>query len=91
MKFSEVLNNLKAGIFNRYTRTSWETNNYIVLMTEQCITECFMQENSRQRLGVPDHRSFRIEPFLLIKTRDYSFRPYMPTWEDFSAQDWEEV
>ena len=91
MKFSDILEALENNTAKRYARTSWTTNKYIVLMTEQCIDECMLTPITGKVLGVPEHRSFRIKPFLLIKLSDYEFGPFLAGYDDFTATDWQEV
>jgi len=60
-------------------------------MNAKCIEECFMTPETGTLLGVPPTRGYKINPFLLIKTKnDYEFTIYNPNWDDLQAYDWEE-
>lgn len=83
MDFNSALKIMTEAPETQFKREKWRSK-YIILITNSEVDKCV--------LHIPEHRSYKIRPFLLIKTKyDYEFAVFVPTMEELMATDWSRV
>ncbi|MFD8279712.1 DUF2829 domain-containing protein [Streptomyces samsunensis] len=89
MDFSEALRRLKSGA--RVTRTGWNGRGMFVVYQKGYPEGIAINANTAEATGIPQGTVCRFRPYLMMKTVDDEFVPWVISQTDALAEDWEIV
>lgn len=89
MNFSDALTALKAG--SRVTRSGWNGHGMFVVLQKGYPDGIAINKNTAEATGIPEGAVCRFGPYLMMKTADGTFVPWLASQTDLLADDWETV
>ena len=87
MNFSEALTALKDG--SRIARTGWNGKGMFVVLQAGYPDGIPINANTAQATGISEGTVCKFRPYLMMKTADDTFVPWVPSVSDVLADDWE--
>ena len=89
LSFSEALRRLRRG--NRIARSGWNGKGMFVVYQKGYPEGIEINENTQEALGLPSGTLCRFRPYLLMKTAQDDYVPWVASQSDILAEDWELV
>lgn len=89
MDFGEALRALKSG--DRVTRSGWNGRGMFVVYQKGYPDGIPINANTAQATGIPEGTVCYFRPYLMMKTVDDEFVPWVISQTDALADDWELV
>lgn len=89
MCFSSALLALKAG--KRVARRGWNGKNMYIVKQNGYPQGIPINKNTAEATGLPEGTVCKFLPYLMMKTADNSFVPWLASQTDLMAEDWELV
>ena len=89
MDFGEALKALKAG--TRVARSGWNGPGMFVVYQKGYPDGIPINANTAQATGIPQGTVCRFRPYLMMKTVNNEFVPWVISQTDALADDWERV
>jgi hypothetical protein len=89
MDFGEALGHLRAG--RRLRPSRWEGTGKFVVLQRGYPEGVPINANTAVALDLPEGTTCRFRPYLLKRTIDGSFVPWVPTQGDILGSDWSVV
>jgi hypothetical protein len=89
LTFSEALRDLKQG--KRVQRTGWNGKGMYICYQKGYPDGIKINSNTALATGLPEGTLCKFTPYLMIKSVDNSFTPWLPSQTDILAEDWEVV
>lgn len=86
MNFSDALNQLKAG--KKLARAGWNGKGMWIAMQKGYPDGIPINKNTAEATGLPEGTVCRFLPYLMMKTADNSFVPWLASQTDILAEDW---
>jgi len=87
--FSWALKCLKRG--EKLQRQGWNGKGLWIVLQEGYPDGVAANKNSQKAYGVPEGTIIKVRPYLVIRSIDGSFVPWLPSQTDILAEDWETV
>lgn len=87
MDFSQALTDLKAG--HRMTRTGWNGRGMWVVKQDGYPDVIPINSNTAQATGLDEGTVCQFLPYLMMRTADGAFVPWVISQTDAFAEDWE--
>lgn len=87
MDFSAALMNLKAGI--RMCRSGWNGKGMFVVLQKGYPQGIPINKNTSEATGLPEGTVCRFLPYLMMRTAQGDFVPWLASQTDILADDWE--
>jgi hypothetical protein len=84
--FSEALAALKQG--HKLTREGWNGPGQYVVYQAGYPDGIAINRNTAEATGIPEGTVCRFRPYLMIRTVDGSFVPWLASISDLLADDW---
>jgi hypothetical protein len=89
MDFGEALALLREG--HRMQRTGWNGKGMYVVFQKGYPDGIPINANTAAAIGQPEGVVCRFLPYLMMRTADGSFVPWLASQTDILAEDWENV
>jgi hypothetical protein len=89
MDFSDALRALKSG--DRVTRSGWNGRDMFVVHQRGYPEGIPINANTAEATGIPQGTVCVFRPYLMMRTADGSFVPWLISQTDALADDWERV
>ena len=89
MDFGDALRALKDG--DRVTRSGWNGRGMFVVYQKGYPDGIPINANTAQATGIPEGTVCYFRPYLMMKTVDDEFVPWVISQTDALADDWERV
>lgn len=89
MEFGDALRALKDG--DRVTRTGWNGQGMFVVYQKGYPDGIPINANTAEATGIPQGTVCIFRPYLMMRTVDGSFVPWVISQTDALADDWERV
>ncbi|MFB5568662.1 DUF2829 domain-containing protein [Bacillus cereus] len=89
MCFSSALRALKDG--KRVSRRGWNGKGMYIVKQNGYPQGIPINSNTAQATGLPEGTVCKFLPYLMMKTADNSFVPWLVSQTDLMAEDWELV
>lgn len=86
MDFSDALQLLKMG--SRLSREGWNGRDMYVVRQKGYPDGIHINANTAEATGEPEGSLHRFLPYLMMKTADGSFVPWLASQTDILAEDW---
>lgn len=86
MDFSLALVALKNGA--RMSREGWNASGQFVVLQAGYPDGIGINRNTAEATGLPEGTVCKFRPYLMLRTADGSFVPWVPTVSDVLAEDW---
>jgi hypothetical protein len=86
MNFSEALSMVKSG--SHIERAGWNGKGMFVFYQKAYPEGISANANTSQALGVPEGTTLKFLPYLMMRTADGSFVPWLASQTDILADDW---
>lgn len=86
LDFGEALQALKSG--SKVARSGWNGNGMFVVHQKAYPDGIGINKNTAEALGLPEGTQARFLPYLMMKTVDGSFVPWLASQTDVLAEDW---
>jgi len=86
MDFSEALKMVKEG--SRIARSGWNGKNMFVVYQPGYPEGVGINRNTSRAIGEPEGKIERFLPYLMMKTADGAFVPWLASMTDILAVDW---
>lgn len=87
--FGAALSALRDGV--KVARAGWNGSGMYVVLQAGYPDGIPINGNTARATGLPEGTVVRFRPYLLMKTVDDDFVPWVASQTDLLAQDWEEV
>lgn len=87
--FSWALHQAKAG--KKVARTGWNGENMYIVFQAGYPDGIAINQNTATATGLPLGTVCRFQPYLMMRTADGSFVPWLASQTDILATDWEIV
>lgn len=87
--FGEAIKRLKAG--HLLARSGWNGKNMWLAYQKAYPAGIPINENTAEATGIPKGTVMRFLPYLMMRTADGSFVPWLASQSDVLAEDWVEV
>ena len=84
--FSEALRRCKAGF--KIQRTGWNGKGMFVVYQKAYPDGIPINKNTAEATGIPEGTICRFLPYLMMKTADGAFVPWLISQTDALAEDW---
>jgi hypothetical protein len=84
--FSNALHQLKHGA--HIYRTGWNSKDMYVVMQKGYPDGIAINKNTAEATGIPEGTVCIFRPYLMLKTADNSFVPWVASQSDILAEDW---
>ncbi|MFC8332708.1 DUF2829 domain-containing protein [Streptomyces olivaceus] len=89
MDFGDALRALDAGA--RVTRSGWNGQGKFVVQQKGYPDGIAINANTAAATGLPEGTLARFRPYLMLRTVDGSFVPWVISQTDALAKDWQQV
>lgn len=89
MNFGQALEHLKAG--RRVARAGWNGRGMWLAYQKGYPDGVPINRNTADATGLPEGTVCRFLPYIIMKTVDDSFVPWLASQTDVLAEDWEEA
>ena len=89
MDFADVLKDMKVG--NHYERKGWNGRGMFITIQEGYPEGVKCNKNSSEAYGVKLGSIIQVRPYLVIRSVDGMFVPWLPSQTDILATDWQKV
>lgn len=89
MDFSDALRCAKQG--SRIARSGWNGKGMWVVLQEGYPDGVEINSNTAKATGIPEGTICKFLPYLMMRTVDGSFVPWLISQTDVLAEDWEKV
>lgn len=89
LDFGEALVELKAG--EKLQRDGWNGKGMFVVLQKGYPDGIPVNKNTAEALGIDEGSVERFAPYLMFRTSDGSFVPWVASQTDLLAQDWRVV
>jgi hypothetical protein len=86
MNFSEALVSVKAG--NKIQRAGWNGKGMFVVHQKAYPDGIPINKNTAEAIGMPEGTVCKFLPYLMMKTADGAFVPWLISQADALAEDW---
>ncbi len=86
MNFSEALSAVKLGA--RISREGWNGKGMFVVYQKAYPNGIPINKNTAEATGLPEGTVCKFLPYLMMKTADGSFVPWLVSQADLLADDW---
>ena len=86
MDFSEALKFVKAG--QKIARRGWNGQNQYVVWQPGYPEGIAINKNTAEATGIPEGTVCRFKPYLLFKTPQREFVPWLASQTDLLSNDW---
>lgn len=86
MDFSEALDAVKAG--SKIARDGWNGRGMYVVYQKAYPDGIAINANTAEATGIPEGTVCRFRPYLMMKTVDDDFVPWVASQTDLLADDW---
>jgi hypothetical protein len=86
LTFSQALNYLKTG--DKLARAGWNGNGMYVVYQKGYPDGIPINKNTSEATGLPEGTVCRFLPYLMLKTVDNCFVPWLASQTDILANDW---
>ena len=87
MDFSKALTALKQG--SKLTRTGWNGSGQFIVSQKGYPTGIAINKNTSEATGLPVRTTCIFRPYIMLRTADGSFVPWVATQSDILENDWE--
>lgn len=84
--FSVALEYMKRG--KKMTREGWNGKGMYVVLQKGYPDGVAINKNTSEATGIPEGTLVKFRPYLMIKTVDGSFAPWVSSNTDLLAEDW---
>lgn len=89
MDFGHALNHLKNG--DKVARTGWNGKRMYIVHQPGYPDGIPINENTARATGLPQGTVCNFRPYLMMRTVDGEFVPWVASQTDLLAEDWETV
>lgn len=89
MNFGNALEGLKAG--KRMRRTGWNGKGMFVVHQKGYPDGIAINRNTAEATGIPEGTVCSFRPYLMMKSVDDEFVPWVASQSDLLADDWEQA
>lgn len=89
MPFSVSLHALKSG--KKVARVGWNGFGMYIVLQKAYPQGIPINKNTSEATGIPEGTVCKFLPYLMMKTVDGSFVPWLASQTDLLAEDWVEV
>jgi hypothetical protein len=89
MDFGEALKWAKARFL--ITRTGWNGKGMYVVLQSGYPNGVPINKNTSEATGIPEGTTIKFLPYLMMKTADGCFVPWLASQTDILAEDWEKI
>ncbi len=86
MNFGEALDALKQG--QKVTRAGWNGKDMFVVHQKGYPDGIAINRNTAEATGIPEGTVCNFRPYLMMKTVDDEFVPWVASQTDLLAEDW---
>lgn len=86
MDFSDALQNVKSGL--KISRFGWNGKGMYLVYQKAYPQGIPINKNTAEATGIPEGTVCRFLPYLMMKTADDSFVPWLASQTDILADDW---
>lgn len=86
MNFGEALDALKRG--DKITRDGWNGEGMFVVLQKGYPDGIAINKNTAEATGIPEGTVCAFRPYLMLRSVDGSFVPWVPSVSDVLAEDW---
>lgn len=86
MNFSQALIELKSG--KKVTRLGWNGKEQYVVLQRGYPNGIAINKNTSEATGLPEGTVCKFLPYLLFRTSDNTFVPWLASQTDILAEDW---
>lgn len=86
MNFSKALENVKIGL--KIQREGWNGKGMFVVYQKAYPEGIPINKNTAEATGIPEGTVCKFLPYLMMKTADGSFVPWLISQTDALADDW---
>lgn len=86
MDFSDALRRCKTG--DKIARTGWNATGMFVVHQAGYPDGIAINANTAQATGIPEGTVCKFQPYLMFKTAQDSFVPWLASQSDLLADDW---
>lgn len=86
MDFSEALKMVKGG--SRIARSGWNGKDMFVVFQKAYPEGIAINKNTAEATSMPEGTVCKFLPYLMIKTADNAFVPWLASQSDILANDW---
>ena len=84
--FGFALKHLRAG--KKLQRAGWNGKGMFVVLQKGYPDGIPINKNTAEATGIPEGTTCQFHPYLMLKTVDNSFVPWLPSQTDILASDW---
>lgn len=89
MNFGEALDALKCDA--RVTRDGWNGKGMYIVLQPGYPDGIPINKNTSHATGIPEGTVCKFRPYLMMKTADDDFVPWVASQTDLLAEDWKSV
>lgn len=89
MNFGQALGALRSGV--RVERDGWNGKGMFVVLQKGYPDGIGINANTAEATGIPEGTVCRFRPYLMMKTVDDEFVPWVASQSDLLAEDWQPV
>lgn len=89
MDFSEALRLVKSG--NKMARTGWNGKGMWIVFQRGYPEGVLINKNTAEATGIPEGTLCKFLPYLMMRTAQGDFVPWLASQTDILAEDWERV
>lgn len=89
MNIGEAVKSMKAG--TRVTRPGWNGKGMYLAFQKGYPDGIPINSNTAEATGQPQGTMLRFQPYVMMRTADGSFVPWLCSQTDLLAEDWEPV
>lgn len=89
LNFSQALNYLKQG--KKVYRRGWNGKGMYIVYQKGYPQGIPINKNTSEATGLSEGTVCKFLPYIMMKTADDSFVPWLASQTDLLAEDWEEV
>lgn len=86
MNFGDALNRVKAGA--KIARAGWNGKGMWLAYQKAYPEGIAINKNTAEATGLPEGTVCKFLPYLMMKTADNSFVPWLASQTDILAEDW---
>lgn len=86
LNFSQALENVKAG--KKISRFGWNGKGMFIVYQKGYPEGIAINKNTAEALGMAEGTKCKFLPYLMMKTVDGSYVPWLASQTDILAEDW---